>query len=142
MDSPRQPTCMKLGTVTVSAYITLPCRLLRISNKSVAVPRQDSICPCRDHAPLSGHCKIYMLRNFVHVSLRKPEFGIYIGEVLSSVVEVSTDDPRVVQVMKDAESKARKTHLPITTEMYIRALKKGIQDAEQKRREADPTGPL
>ena len=31
-----------------------------ISNKSVAVPRQDSIRPYRAHAVLPGYCNIYM----------------------------------------------------------------------------------
>ena len=38
---------------------------LGISNKSVAVPRQDSMSPCRAHAVLSGHCNRY-----IHVPTR------------------------------------------------------------------------
>ena len=70
LDIPRQPTCMKLYrywgivsayTIRCSAQIGQhePCSL-GISNKSVAVPRQDSIRPCRAHAVLSGHCNMYM----------------------------------------------------------------------------------
>ena len=33
---------------------------VQISNNSVAVPRQDSIHPCRAHAVLSRHCNIIM----------------------------------------------------------------------------------
>ena len=40
-----------------AGFIHVVC--LGISNKSVAVPRQDSICPYRAHAVLSGHCNIY-----------------------------------------------------------------------------------
>ena len=44
-------------------------------------------------------------------------------------------------MVKDAEINAQTVHLEITTEMYMKALKKGILNAEQNRREADPTGP-
>ena len=45
LDIPRQPTCMKLGTRELYQPIQ-SCHVvcLGISNKSVAVPRQDSIC--------------------------------------------------------------------------------------------------
>ena len=41
-----------------AGFIHVVC--LGISNKSAAVPRQDSICPYRAHAVLSGHY-IYVL---------------------------------------------------------------------------------
>ena len=40
------------------AFIHVGC--LGTSNKSVAVPRQDSIRACSAHAALSGHCNIYV----------------------------------------------------------------------------------
>ena len=40
-----------------AGFIHVIC--LGISNKSVAVPRQDSIHPYRAHAVLSWHCIIY-----------------------------------------------------------------------------------
>ena len=59
---------MKLGTgalyqpiqsyIVQAGFIHVIC--LGISNKSVAVPRQDSIRPYRAHAVLSGHCNIYI----------------------------------------------------------------------------------
>ena len=52
LDIPKQPTCMKLRTGEVG-FIHVGC--LGISNKYIAVPRQDSIRP---HAVLSGHCNI------------------------------------------------------------------------------------
>ena len=50
---------MKLGTRELYQPIQ-SCHVicLGISNKSVAVPRQDSIHPCRAHVVLSGHCNI------------------------------------------------------------------------------------
>ena len=68
---------MKLGTgglyqpiqsyIVQAGFIHVIC--LGISNKSVAVPRQDSIRPYRAHAVLSGHCNIYvLLRVKVHVT--------------------------------------------------------------------------
>ena len=59
---------MKLGTgalyqpiqsyIVQAGFIHVIC--LGISNKSVAVPRQDSIRPYRAHTVLSGHCNIYI----------------------------------------------------------------------------------
>ena len=46
-----------------AGFIHVIC--LGISNKSVAVPRQDSIRPYRAHAVLSGHCNMYMRASFV-----------------------------------------------------------------------------
>ena len=43
LGTPRQPTCMKLGNR--EPYQPMQS-CLGISNKSVAVPRQDSIRPC------------------------------------------------------------------------------------------------
>ena len=71
LDIPRQPTCMKLGTrelyqpIQSNKSVAVPRQdsmspALGISNKSVAVPRQDSIRPCRAHAVLSGHCNRYI----------------------------------------------------------------------------------
>ena len=68
---PRQPTCIKLYrywgivsayTIRCSAQIGQdePCSL-GISNKSIAVHRQDSIRPCRTHAVL--YCNII----YIHV---------------------------------------------------------------------------
>ena len=59
LDIPRQLTCMKLGTRELYQPIQ-SCHVvcLGISNKSVTVPRQDSIHPCRARAVLSGHCNI------------------------------------------------------------------------------------
>ncbi|CAI8010883.1 Adenylate kinase 9 [Geodia barretti] len=57
-------------------------------------------------------------------------------------VPVSAYDPRVEQAVKEAENKACDSNLTITVEMQTKALRNGIQAAEQKRREADPTGPL
>ena len=71
LDIPRQPTCMKLGTRELYQPIQ-SCHVvcLGTSNKSVALPRQDSIRPCRAHAVLSGHCNIYVYRNvYVMVEL-------------------------------------------------------------------------
>ena len=62
--------------------------------------------------------------------------------MLSPAIKVSADDPRVVQVVKDAENTTHRAHFEITTEMYMKALKKGIWSAEQRKKEADPTGPL
>ena len=46
-------------------YPVHTCHLpIDISNKSIAVPRQDSIRACGTHAVLSGHCNIY-----VHVTV-------------------------------------------------------------------------
>ena len=45
-----------------AGFIHVSC--LGISNKSVAVPRQDSIRPYRVHAVLSGHCNIIIL--YIH----------------------------------------------------------------------------
>ena len=56
--------------------------------------------------------------------------------------EVSADNPRVRQAVEEAENKARAAHLEISSDMYMKALKAGIQEAEQKRREAEPAGPL
>ena len=60
---------MKLGSgefyqpiqsyIVQAGFIHFIC--LGISNKSVAVPRQDSIHPYRTHAVLSGHCNVYTL---------------------------------------------------------------------------------
>ena len=55
---------------------------------------------------------------------------------------VSADDPRVKQAVKEAEDKARTSNISITIEIKIKALRQGIQAAEQKRRESDPAGPL
>ena len=55
---------------------------------------------------------------------------------------MSAYDPRVEQAVKEAENKACDSNLTITVEMQTKALRNGIQAAEQKRREADPTGPL
>ena len=44
-------------------FIHVVC--LGMSNKSVAVPRQDSICPYRAHAVLSGHCNI-IIHTYIH----------------------------------------------------------------------------
>ena len=41
-----------------AGFIHVVC--LGISNKYVAVPRQDSILPYRAHAVLSGHCNTYV----------------------------------------------------------------------------------
>ena len=50
LDIPRQPTCMKLGTRELYQPIqSFHVICLGISNKSVAVPRQDSICPALQH---------------------------------------------------------------------------------------------
>ena len=56
--------------------------------------------------------------------------------------DVSADNPRVQQAVEEAESKARAAHLEISSDMYMKALRSGIQEAEQKRKEAEPTGPL
>ena len=50
LDIPRQPTCMKLGTRELYQPIQ-SCHVvcLGISNKSVAVPRQDSMSPALQH---------------------------------------------------------------------------------------------
>lgn len=77
--------------------------------------------------------------SYIHCSLFKKEFVIYTGE---PPVPVSADDPRVKQAMKDAEDKARASNLNISVEMQTKALRNGIQTAEQKRREAHPAGPL
>ena len=45
-----------------AGFIQVIC--LGISNKFVAVPRQDSIRPYRAHAVLSGHCNIYVMSNW------------------------------------------------------------------------------
>lgn len=66
----------------------------------------------------------------------------YPGDPPNPVPEVSADHPKVRQAVEEAESRARTVHLEITSEMYMKALKSGIQEAERKRREADPTGPL
>ena len=58
------------------------------------------------------------------------------------VAGVSAEDPRVRQAVEEAESKVRSASLDITTEMYMKALRNGIQDAERKRRDADPNGQL
>ena len=56
-------TCMKLGTRELYQPIQ-SCHVfcLGISNKSVAVPRQDSIC--RAHAVQSGYCNIHMYKSY------------------------------------------------------------------------------
>ena len=66
---------MKLGTRELYQPIQ-SCHVvcLGTSNKSVALPRQDSIRPCRAHAVLSGHCNIYyvytvLLEMYVMVEL-------------------------------------------------------------------------
>ena len=54
--------CVKLGNGGELHQLAGFIRVvnLEISNKSVAVPRQDSILPDRAHAVLSRHCNIYM----------------------------------------------------------------------------------
>lgn len=79
------------------------------------------------------------------VGTKRFYFTVYVRVLhvsLNPVPEVSVDNPRVRQAVEEAESRARTAHLEVTSDMYIKALKSGIQEAEQKRREADPTGPL
>ena len=60
-----------------AGFIHIIC--LGISNRSVAVPRQDSIHPYRALAVLSGHCNIYQhfsenlkyIKNSVHTAYQR-----------------------------------------------------------------------
>ena len=57
-----------------------------------------------------------------------------------STLLVAVDDPRVVEAVDAAAEKASNSSIEITQEMYMEALKSGINTAEMKRREADPHG--
>ena len=54
--------------------------------------------------------------------------------------EVTADHPGVQQAVAAAEQKARETPPELTQEMYMVALKTGVEEAEKKRRR-EPQGP-
>ena len=59
------------------------------------------------------------------------------GEADSQVTE---DHPQVVEAVAAAAEKARNSTTEITQEMYMEALKTGINSAEARRRENNPNG--
>ena len=60
---------------------------LGISNKSVAVPRQDSMSPCRAHAVLSGHCNRYV---HVHTLKHYCALGLRLIHLLNSIFYIKS----------------------------------------------------
>ena len=79
-------------------------------------------------------CLFMFMFVYVYVCLHPP------GEPASPMPEVSADHPGVRSAVEEAESRARSANLEVTPDMYMQALKRGIQQAEQRKREADPTG--
>lgn len=53
---------------------------------------------------------------------------------------VAADDPRVVEAVDAAAEKAKNFAVEITQEMFMEALKSGIDSSEAKRRQDDPKG--
>ena len=62
------------------------------------------------------------------------------GPAAMSISLVAADDPRVVEAVNAAAEKAKNSAVEITQEMYMEALKSGIDSAEAKRRQDDPQG--
>ena len=55
--------------------------------------------------------------------------------------EVTADHPDVQRAVTAAEQKARSTPPELTQEMYMEALRTGVEAAEERRRKMDPQGP-
>ena len=54
---------------------------------------------------------------------------------------MTAEHPNVRVAIEEAETKAMFATPEITADMFTEALKNGINQAQQKRREADPSGP-
>ena len=82
LDIPRQPTCMKLQVHLYTRELYQPiqsCHVvcLGISNKSVAVPRQDSIHPCNIYIIHRHTCTcMYINGSYIHVCVVKSVYII------------------------------------------------------------------
>lgn len=68
---------------------------------------------------------------------------LYLGDDEAAAMStslVTVGDPRVIEAVNAAAEKARSSPIEITQEMYMEALKRGISEAETKRKEVDPHG--
>lgn len=57
------------------------------------------------------------------------------------IPEVTAEHPDVAKAIAAAVEKVNNSPVEITQEMYMEALKNGIESAHQKRREENPDGP-
>ena len=63
------------------------------------------------------------------------------GDKSPEVPEVTAEHPEVQKAVAEAEEKARGSPPTLTLEMYMEALKTGIEQAEERRRQSNPQGP-
>ena len=86
----------------------------------------------------------------MHLCPLAPEVGmwvrlyfLYLGDNETDAMPISlvtVGDPRVIEAVNAAAEKARNSPIEITQEMYMEALRRGISEAETKRKEVDPHG--